>query len=117
MRLDRSLMSWDGAVVAIATIANVGDRAAEEVVQLYVRDRVASRVRPIRELKGFEKIALAPGERREVRFTLTRDDLGFRDIDNRPTVEPGVFDVWIAPSAQAGEALQFELLAPGAAAN
>lgn len=115
VRLDRSLMAWDGAVVAIATIANVGDRAAEEVVQLYVRDRVASRVRPIRELKGFEKIALAPGESREVRFTLTRADLGFRDIDNRPTVEPGLFDVWIAPSAQVGDALQFELLAPGAA--
>jgi beta-glucosidase len=83
-----------------ATITNRGSRAAEEVVQLYIHDRVASITRPVRELKAFRKVALAPGQSEVVRFTLRPSDLAFYGRDNRLTIEPGSFDVWIAPSAE-----------------
>jgi beta-glucosidase len=62
---------------------------------------VATITRPIRELKAFRKVRLAPGASETVRFTLTRRDLEFIGVEMKPTVEPGEFDVWIAPSAQA----------------
>ena len=96
-------LGWDGKLSVSATIANTGTRAAEEVVQLYIHDRTASITRPVRELKGFRKIALKPGERRTVTFTLTRSDLMFVGPEGQWTAEPGLFDVWIAPSAEAGE--------------
>ncbi|KTT75935.1 glycoside hydrolase family 3 N-terminal domain-containing protein [Sphingomonas endophytica] len=84
-----------------ATVANTGPRAAVEVVQLYVHDVAASVTQPVRLLKGFTRVALAPGARQTVTFTLTRDDLLFTGRDLRPTVEPGAFRVWVAPSAEA----------------
>ena len=89
-----------GAIQVSATISNHGSRSAEEVVQLYIHDRVASVTRPVRELKAFHKIALAPGQSEEVRFTLRANDLAFIGRDNRLRAEPGTFDVWIAPSAE-----------------
>jgi beta-glucosidase len=94
-------MASDGALTVRATIANTGTHAAEEVVQLYIRDLAASITRPVRELKAFRKIALKPGGRQIVSFTLRRSDLLFVGRDLKPTVEPGRFRVWIAPSAQA----------------
>lgn len=90
-----------GEIVIQARIRNSGRRAADEVVQLYIRDRVASITRPVRELKAFRKVPLAPGETETVRFRLRREDLAFIGQNLRPTVEAGVFDVWIAPSAEA----------------
>ena len=90
-----------GELKVSARVHNRGQRAAEEVVQLYIRDRAASITRPVRELKGFEKIALAPGESKIVRFVLRREDLLFIGPDLKPTVEAGTFDLWIAPSAEA----------------
>jgi len=89
-----------GAIEVSATISNRGSRAAEEVVQLYIHDRVASVTRPVRELKAFRKVALAPGQSEVVRFTLRSNDLAFIGRDNRLRAEPGTFDVWIAPSAE-----------------
>ena len=94
-----------------ATISNRGSRAAEEVVQLYVHDRVASITRPVQELKDFRKIRLEPGASAQVEFTLRRADLLFIGQDLKPTVEPGLFDVWVAPSAEVdGLHATFELL-------
>jgi beta-glucosidase len=90
----------NGVIEITATITNRGKRSAEEVVQLYTHDQVASVTRPVRELKAFRKVALAPGQSEVVRFTLRASDLGFYGRDDRPTVEPGTFDVWIAPSAE-----------------
>ena len=95
-----------------ATVSNRGTRAVEEVVQLYTHQRTASVTRPVRELKAFRKIALAPGQSEVVRFTLRPADLSFYGRDGRLKVEPGTFDVWIAPSAEAeGVSGSFELTA------
>ncbi|WP_448663268.1 glycoside hydrolase family 3 N-terminal domain-containing protein [Sphingomonas sp. CJ20] len=105
-------LPWDGALTVRATVRNTGTRAAEEVVQLYIRDLTASVTRPVRQLKGFRKVALAPGESKQVEFRLTRADLLFIGRDNKPTVEPGAFTLWVAPSAEAeGLAGKFELVA------
>ncbi len=108
--LSAEVMPWDGSLTVRTTIRNVGLRAGEEVVQLYVHDRVASITRPVRELKGFRKIALAPGEAQEVAFTLTRGELEFTGPDLARRAEPGTFDVWLAPSAVLGERTSFTLV-------
>lgn len=112
LRLSTEELGWSDTLTVSATITNAGRREAEEVVQLYIRDRVASVTRPIRELKGFKKVRLAPGETREVEFSLTRQDLTFIGRDLRPVVEPGVFDVWVAPSATSGLTRSFRLQQP-----
>ena len=105
-------MPMGGEIVVSATVTNRGTRSAEEVVQLYTHDRTASITRPVRELKAFRKVALAPGQSQTVRFTLRAADLAFYGLQDRPVVEPGTFDVWIAPSAEAdGVSGSFELTA------
>ena len=83
------------ATTVSATVANTGTRAGAEVVQLYLSPRVASLTPPVKRLKRFVKIALAPGERREVRFDLARDDFSFIRADGKSVVEPGPFGVTI----------------------
>ncbi len=107
--LSETRLRWDGRLQVSTKVTNRGRRAMEEVVQLYVRDCVASVTRPVRELKGFRRVHLEPGESATIMFTLTRDDLTFIGRDGRPTVEPGAFDVWIAPSASGGPKASFTL--------
>ena len=95
--LSAASMGPGGSITASATITNTGDRAGEEVVQLYVRDMVGSVTRPVQELKGFEKVMLQPGESGTVSFTLTPDDLAFTRQDMTRGWEPGEFQLWIAP--------------------
>lgn len=95
-----STMAWNGDLTVSAKITNTGSRAAEEVVQLYIHDRAASVTRPVRQMKAFRKVMLAPGASETVTFTIKRETLQFIGRDNVPTVEPGMFDVWIAPSAE-----------------
>lgn len=104
-------LRWDGALEISATVRNIGAREATELVQLYIRDRSASVTRPIRQLKDFRHVTLAPGSSGRVAFTLKRKDLLFIGRDQRWTVEPGTFDVWIAPCAEGGIAGSFELVA------
>ena len=101
----------DGEVMLTVNVTNTGDRAGAEVVQLYVRDEVASVTRPIRELKGFERVELAPGQRRTVTFTLRPDDLQFWGEDGAWTVEPGGFTVMVGGSSVATQSARFELVA------
>ncbi|HEY6048895.1 MAG TPA: glycoside hydrolase family 3 N-terminal domain-containing protein [Sphingomicrobium sp.] len=101
LQLSGPALPMAGQIEVAATIANRGRRAAEEVVQLYTHQQVGSLTRPVRELKDFRKIALAPGQSQVVRFTLRAADLAFYGRDARPVIEPGTFDVWIAPSAEA----------------
>ncbi|MDQ1231045.1 glycoside hydrolase family 3 N-terminal domain-containing protein [Sphingomonas sp. SORGH_AS_0879] len=92
-----------------ATITNTGSRAGSQVVQLYVHDKVASRTRPVRELKGFERVTLNPGQSRTVRLSLTRDDLRFWGEDDW-VIEPGEYDLWVATSSVDGDRKTFELI-------
>jgi beta-glucosidase len=93
-----------------ATIANSGRMAATEVVQLYVHDVVASVTQPVRVMKAFTRVTLAPGARQDVTFTLNRADLSFTGRDLTSTTEVGAFHLWVAPSAEAeGLAATFTL--------
>jgi len=80
------------------------------VVQLYINDNVASLTRPVRELKGFKLIELAPGESKEVSFEISATDLAFINHDLQRRAEKGGFTLWIAPSSVTGEAVGFELV-------
>jgi beta-glucosidase-like glycosyl hydrolase len=92
-----------------STSTNTGDRPAAEVVQLYVRDRVGTRTRPIRELEGFQRHEVAAGTSIRVSFTLEIQDLAFFDGESWVT-EPGEFEVWVAPNAASGDSGTFEVL-------
>ena len=91
-------------------VTNTGERAGEEVVQLYVRDVVASRSRPLRELKAFEKLALAPGQSRIVTLKVPARELGFHLDDGTYVVEPGRFDLWVGADSRADLTASFELV-------
>ncbi|WP_219722133.1 glycoside hydrolase family 3 N-terminal domain-containing protein [Deinococcus planocerae] len=94
-------------------VKNVGERAGETVAQLYLRDVVASRTRPVRELRGFERVALEPGACRQVAFTLTADDLSFSDETGTPRLEPGEFRVLVGENSSVTLEGAFRLLAEG----
>ncbi|MEF2276827.1 glycoside hydrolase family 3 N-terminal domain-containing protein [Deinococcus sp. YIM 134068] len=83
------------------TVSNVGGRAGETVTQLYLRDVVASRTRPVRELRGFERVALEAGASAEVRFTLTPENMGFYDEAGTFRLEPGEFRLWVGEDSGA----------------
>lgn len=93
----------NGAKLRIeTTVTNRGTREGTEVAQLYIRQRGTSVARPIRELKGFERFTLKPGESRALTFEIGRDELAFWNIDMKNTVEPAELTVWIAPNSAAG---------------
>lgn len=94
-------MAPDGKITVSFTLANTGRRAGDEVVQLYLRDMVASVVRPLKELKGFRKIHLGPGERRRVAFTIDREMLSFYNAKLKRVAEPGEFEVMIGGASDA----------------
>lgn len=98
------------AIDISADVTNTGGREAIEVVQLYLRDPAASLTRPVKELKGFARVRLAPGERQTVTFTLTAADLAFHGRDMRLRAEPGAFQVWIGGSSDTQLSTRFELV-------
>ena len=102
LQIAESMLGPDDTLRVSVTITNSGDRAGAEVVQLYVRDLVACVTRPVRELKGFQKIWLQPGEQRTVSFEVPVRDLGFSGLDMQYTVEPGDFKLWVGPNAVDG---------------
>jgi len=85
-----------------AEIENVGRRTGTEVAQLYVHDRVAPTSRPVRELKGFQRITLQPGEKKTLQVTLNANELGSYDPELHWVVPAGIYDVWVTPSATKG---------------
>ena len=89
----------NGTVTVSAEVENIVKRAGDEVVQLYIRDHVASMTRPVKELKGFQRVTLQPGEKRRVEFTLGNEHLGFWNRQMRYVVEPGEFRVMVGSSS------------------
>lgn len=90
-------------------VTNTGAVAADEVVQLYVRDLVGQVTRPMKELKGFQRVRLQPGETRSVRFELPASDLAFTGLADQPVIEPGRYHVWIGPNSVEGLQGEFAL--------
>ena len=98
--LDSSVMTADGTVTVSVEVTNTGGRAGQEVVQMYIGDRKSSLPRPLKELKGFCKVSLAPGESKVVSFVIDREALSFFDPDRHEWVaEPGRFDVYLASAS------------------
>jgi beta-glucosidase len=85
---------------AFIDVTNTGTVHGDEVVQLYIRDVVSSVTRPVKELKGFQRISLAPGQTRTVAFDITPERLAFYDIDMIFRVEPGEFRLMVGPSSR-----------------
>jgi beta-glucosidase len=103
-------MVKNGVITATATITNVGKQTATEVVQFYLHDLACSLgARPVRELKGFQRATLKPGESHDISFTLAVHDLGCWSADGKWVVEPGRFEVVIAPDAASGAMVGFTL--------
>jgi beta-glucosidase len=103
-------MTMDASITITADVTNTGPRASDEVVQLYVRDLVGSVTRPVRELKGFTKVPLHPGERRTVSFTLTARDLAFHGRAQRLVTEPGEFHAWIGGDSTTQLRIEFRIV-------
>ena len=102
-------MGQDGSVTAVVTVTNTGKRDGAEVVQLYIRDLVGSITRPVRELKGFEKVFLRAGESKAVSFKITPELLRFYDYDLNHVAEPGEFDLFIGGSSRATKTARITL--------
>ena len=98
-----------GVLRVSADIANDGKREGTEVVQLYVHDRIAPTSRPVRELKGFSRVTLGPGEHKKVEFSVNASDLGSYDPSIKWMVPDGTYDVWVAPNAVEGERAEFQI--------
>ena len=101
---------WLLRPVYVREVENVGRRAGDEVVQLYIRAAAAGVTRPVKELKGFERVTLRPGERRRVEFTLTPGQLGCYNRALRFVVEPGTFKVTAGTSSVGGLEATFEVV-------
>lgn len=112
IQMETDQLQWTGTIEIAAMITNRGRREAEELVQLYIHDRVASLTQPGRLLKDFKRIRLRPGQQEKVSFTLNPRQLGFIGADEAYRIEPGLFDVWVAPHAQGGVASTFRLIGP-----
>ena len=109
IHLSSTEMSADGELTATVTVTNTGSRDGAEVVQLYIRDLVGSITRPVKELKGFEKIFLKAGESRKVSFSITPELLKFYNYDLQFVCEPGDFDVMIGGNSRDVKKAQFLL--------
>lgn len=99
-KITPSVIQEGDKLTITAEITNVGNRDGEEIVQLYVRDLQASVTRPVKELKGFQKVSLKPGETKQVSFTLEEKDLAIYDINMNRQTEPGDFKAWVATHAE-----------------
>jgi len=102
LRLSSHTMPSSGSVTATVDVKNTGSRSGDEVVQLYIHDPVATISQPVRRLRGFERVSLAPGQTKTVSFRLDRSDVGFYDDLGNFVVEPGTIDVYAGDSSEAG---------------
>jgi beta-glucosidase len=109
LKVESPEIAPNGTLRVSADIANTGKREGTEVVQLYVRDRVAPTSRPVRELKGFQRLTLAAGEHKRVEFSVNANDLGSYDPEMHWIVPSGTYDVWVASDSASGIQSTFEV--------
>jgi beta-glucosidase len=110
LKLSSPEMPKDGKIDVSVTVTNAGTVDGEEVVQLYIRDLVGSTTRPVKELKGFQKIFLKAGETKTVQFSLEDKDLAFWGANHTFTAEPGDFKLWVGPNSAEGLETSFKRL-------
>ncbi len=99
-RLEKKKIRRHESTRLLVEVQNTGKRAGDEVAQMYIRDRVSSVTRPVKELKGFARVTLQPGEKKNVALAITPESLAFYDVNMKFTVEPGEFDVMVGPSSR-----------------
>jgi beta-glucosidase len=109
LKISAKEIKIDDEIEISADLSNTGNYTAEEVVQLYIRDLVGSVTRPVKELKGFKRIKLNPGEKKTVVFKLHTDELAFYNRKMKLVTEPGKFNVWIGGSSDTGLSTEFEI--------
>lgn len=107
--LEKEVFTADDTIRVSCEVTNTGSRRATETVQLYVRDMKGSLTRPVRELKGFERVALEPGESRTVEMSLPVADLAFWGADRVRRVEPGDFRLWMSHDSASGQYVEFKV--------
>jgi beta-glucosidase len=110
LQLSEQQIKSNGKLTVSVDVENVGKRAGDEVVQLYIRDVAASMSRPVKELKGFQRVTLQPGEKKRLTFALAPEQLGFWNRDMRFVVEPGEFKVMVGPNSEDLIETKFEVL-------
>ncbi len=110
VRLSKSKIGMNETLTVTVDVTNTGKRAGEEVVQLYIRDLVGSVTRPVKELKGFQKLNFQPGEKKTVTFTLSKNDLAFWHQGKGFVAEPGQFQVFVGTNSRDVKAAGFELM-------
>jgi beta-glucosidase len=110
-KLSSSTMPVNGQISATVDVKNTGKRTGDEVVQLYIHDPVASISQPVRRLRGFQRVTLAPGQTKHLTFRLGKQDVGFYDNGGRFVVEPGTIDVYVGDSSTADQHDSFKVSA------
>ena len=98
--LEKSLIRRNGTTVVRVDVTNTGTTKGDEVVQMYIRDKVSSVTRPVKELKGFQRITLEPGQTETVILAITPEHLAFYNIDMKYVVEPGEFEIMVGNSSR-----------------
>jgi beta-glucosidase len=108
--VDQPVVARDGRITVSAVVTNTGDRVGDETAQLYIHQRAGRATRPVRELKGFQRVTLAPGESRTVTFTLGEVELRYWSAAERNwVIDPGAFDIWIGGDSRAELHTTFEV--------
>jgi len=107
--LHKNSAASEPVLTVTANVSNTGKTAAEEVVQLYVRLQGTSVAEPVRKLKGFQRVSLAPGESKKVTFALGADAFALWSISNEYTVEPSLVHIWVSPDSSRGEPVELEI--------
>ena len=111
LRLSPAQIGPAGQAKVTVSVTNLGKRAGDEIVQLYIRDLVSSVTRPVKELKDFMRVSLAPGESKTVEFTITPDKLSFLNLNLENVVEPGWFDIMVGTSSVKYQTAKLEVIA------
>jgi len=99
-KVSKTKVSAGDKITVTARVKNTGKRAGQEVVQLYIRDEIASRTRPVKQLRGFKKVALEPAEEDTVAFLLEAEDYGFLDAQGKLRVEPGRLKLMVGSNSE-----------------
>jgi beta-glucosidase len=99
-RIEKSSITVNGSTRVLVDITNEGNRPGDEIVQLYIRDKISSVTRPVKELRGFQRVSLNPGETKTAMLDITPELLAFHNIDMQFLVEPGEFDIMTGSSSR-----------------